>query len=206
MIRRGHFDDPLDDIDPVMEQAYSVNDNEDEELPIDTDQASDPDPIPNPDPDNLMPDITPAAPVAEEPTFVNEEPTFEERIPAAEIKKTHQEPMYEDDFSTYKEKSSMPTISDIEFPNLSESDAGKKVELDVFKNIPVNLSVELGRAKISLKEVFELTEGSIIELERLVGEPLDLVVNGQLVAQGEVVAIDNNYGLRVTNIVSKPQK
>jgi flagellar motor switch protein FliN/FliY len=66
----------------------------------------------------------------------------------------------------------------------------------------VNLSVELGRSQISLKEVFELTEGSIIELERLVGEPLDLVVNGQIVAQGEVVAIDNNYGLRVTNIVS----
>ena len=51
-------------------------------------------------------------------------------------------------------------------------------------------------------EVYELTEGSIIELDRLVGEPLDLVVNGQIIAQGEVVAIDNNYGFRITNIVS----
>ena len=67
----------------------------------------------------------------------------------------------------------------------------------------MNVSVELGRAKISLKEVFELTEGAIIELDRLVGEPLDLVVNGQVVAQGEVVAIDNSYGLRVTNIIAK---
>ena len=57
-------------------------------------------------------------------------------------------------------------------------------------------------SKISLKEIFELSEGAIIELERMVGEPLDLVVNGQVVAQGEVVAIDNNYGLRVTGIKS----
>ena len=70
-------------------------------------------------------------------------------------------------------------------------------------NIPVNLSVELGRTKISLKEVMDLNEGSIIELERLVGEPLDLVVNGQIIAQGEVVAIDNNYGLRITNVVAQ---
>ena len=63
----------------------------------------------------------------------------------------------------------------------------------------------MGRSRVSLKEVFELTEGSIIELERLVGEPLDLVVNGQIIAQGEVVAIDNNYGFRVTNIISNTQ-
>lgn len=66
--------------------------------------------------------------------------------------------------------------------------------------------MELGRSHVSLKEVFELSEGSIIELERLVGEPLDLVVNGQVVAQGEVVAIDNNYGLRVTNVISAAKK
>lgn len=96
-------------------------------------------------------------------------------------------------------------ISDIEFPNLSDEITGKKVELDVFSKIPVTVSVELGRAQISLKEVFELTEGSIIELERLVGEPLDLVVNGQTIAQGEVVAIDNNYGLRITQVIARPQ-
>ena len=58
---------------------------------------------------------------------------------------------------------------------------------------------------ISLREIFELTEGSIIELDRLVGEPLDLVVNGQIVAQGEVVAIDNNFGLRIKSILSQPK-
>lgn len=97
------------------------------------------------------------------------------------------------------------SVVDVEFPILSPETSGKKIELDVFSKIPVNVSVELGRAQVSLKEVFELTEGSIIELERLVGEPLDLVVNGQIVAQGEVVAIDNNYGLRVTHVIAQPQ-
>ena len=96
-------------------------------------------------------------------------------------------------------------VSDVQFPTLDTDISGRKFELDVFKNIPVNLSVELGRSQISLKEVYELTEGAIIELERLVGEPLDLVVNGQIIAQGEVVAIDNNYGLRVTQIISQTE-
>ncbi len=94
-------------------------------------------------------------------------------------------------------------ISEVQFPPLQKEVSGKKVDLDVFGNIPVHLSVELGRSQISLKEVFELTEGSIIELNRLAGEPLDLVVNGQVIAQGEVVAIDHNYGLRVTHITSR---
>jgi len=97
------------------------------------------------------------------------------------------------------------SVIDVEFPILTPEASGKKMELDVFSKIPVTVSVELGRAQVSLKEVFELTEGSIIELERLVGEPLDLVVNGQIVAQGEVVAIDNNYGLRVTHVIAQPQ-
>ena len=91
-------------------------------------------------------------------------------------------------------------VSPVQFPNLETEISGRKFEIDMFQNIPITVSVELGRAQISLKEVYELSEGSIIELERLVGEPLDLVVNGQVIAQGEVVAIDNNYGLRVTQI------
>jgi len=97
------------------------------------------------------------------------------------------------------------TVSTIQFPDLKEEGGGKTLEKDIFATIPVTVSVELGRSQITLKEVFELTEGAIIELDRLVGEPLDLVVNGQIVAQGEVVAIDNNYGLRVTNVLSSPQ-
>jgi flagellar motor switch protein FliN/FliY len=94
-------------------------------------------------------------------------------------------------------------VSGIQFPTLEKGLSAKKFNNEVFSNIPVEVTVELGRTKISLKDLYELSEGSIIELERLAGEPLDLVVNGQTVAQGEVVAIDENYGLRITHIVAR---
>jgi flagellar motor switch protein FliN/FliY len=94
-------------------------------------------------------------------------------------------------------------ISEVQFPEVDSAFQGKPVETGLFADLPVKVSVELGRSTISLKEIFELTEGSIIELDRLVGEPLDLVVNGQIVAKGEVVAIDNNFGLRIKSIVNK---
>jgi flagellar motor switch protein FliN/FliY len=147
MAKRKPFEDPLNDIDPVMEQAFS-------------DFAEDPQPQSNDD-DTL-----------------------------------HEEENHDG--------GDHPEIADIQFPSLVEEHHGKKVEMDVFGNIPINISVELGRSQVSLKEVFELSEGSIIELERLVGEPLDLVVNGQIIAHGEVVAIDNNYGLRITSVISTP--
>ncbi|MFC1753319.1 flagellar motor switch protein FliN, partial [Thermoproteota archaeon] len=108
--------------------------------------------------------------------------------------------------SSMEEVEETASVSEVQFPTLTQEAMGRKVEADIFSNIPVRLSVELGRTEISLKEVLELSEGSIIELERLVGEPLDLVVNGQIVAQGEVVAIDNNYGFRVTNLISTVQQ
>jgi flagellar motor switch protein FliN/FliY len=70
-------------------------------------------------------------------------------------------------------------------------------------DIPVQATVELGKTELSLKEILELSEGSIIELNRLAGEPLDLKVGGQLIAQGEVVAIDDYYGLRITTVAMK---
>lgn len=89
----------------------------------------------------------------------------------------------------------------IQFPELTELDRGGKVQDKTLGDIPIEVSVELGRTHMSLKEVLELKEGSIIELDRLAGEPLDLKVSGQLVAQGEVVAIDDYYGLRITNVL-----
>ena len=94
-------------------------------------------------------------------------------------------------------------VAEVQFPEVDSAFQGKPVETGLFADLPVKVSVELGRSTISLKEIFELTEGSIIELDRLVGEPLDLVVNGQIVAKGEVVAIDNNFGLRIKSIVNK---
>lgn len=121
------------------------------------------------------------------------------------------DPIMEDIFSIEEddpevvdnEENSAPSISRIQFPQLEAADENKKVEEDIFSNIPVTVTVELGRSELSLKEVYELRDGSIIELSRFVGEPLDLVINGQVIAHGEVVSVDNNYGLRITEIVAK---
>jgi len=70
-------------------------------------------------------------------------------------------------------------------------------------DIPLRVTVELGRTKQSIKEILELGAGSIIELDKLAGEPVDILVNEKLVAEGEVVVIDENFGVRVTDIVSQ---
>ena len=94
-------------------------------------------------------------------------------------------------------------VKKVHLPQLDKEGKGLQIGDKTLSEIPIEVSVELGRTKLTLKEVLELAEGSIIELDRLAGEPLDLKVGGQLVAQGEVVAIDDNYGLRITNVLLK---
>lgn len=85
-----------------------------------------------------------------------------------------------------------------------ESDLGSAANIDsaVLGNIPVNLSVEVGRAMLRIKDLMRLTQGSVVELDRLAGEPLDLLVNNTVVAQGEVVLVNDRYGIRLTQVVS----
>jgi flagellar motor switch protein FliN/FliY len=78
--------------------------------------------------------------------------------------------------------------------------------LDLVMDIGLNLTVELGKTEISIKEVLELTRGSVIELDRIAGEPVDLFANGKLIAKGEVVVIEDNFGLRITSIVSPAER
>ena len=89
-------------------------------------------------------------------------------------------------------------VKKVNFPELTDEGRGLQISEKTLSEIPIQVSVELGHAKLTLREIVELAEGSIIELDRLAGEPLDLKVGGQLVAQGEVVAVDDNYGLRIT--------
>jgi flagellar motor switch protein FliN/FliY len=74
--------------------------------------------------------------------------------------------------------------------------------MDLIMDIPLDVSVELGRVQMLIKDVLELATGSIVELERVAGEPIDLLVNGQLIAKGEVVVIEDNFGIRITEIIS----
>jgi flagellar motor switch protein FliN len=73
-------------------------------------------------------------------------------------------------------------------------------------DIPLQVTVELGRTKRSIKEILELGQGSIIELDKLAGEPVDILVNRKLIAKGEVVVIEENFGVRVTDIVSQEDR
>ncbi len=76
--------------------------------------------------------------------------------------------------------------------------------LDVLLHVPLSITAELGTCKMSVEEVLKLGAGSIIELDRLAGGPVDLMVNNKLIARGEVVAVDENFGVRVTELISKP--
>ena len=76
-----------------------------------------------------------------------------------------------------------------------------KINSDVLQNIPVTISVEVGRTKLKIRDLMRLTQGSVVELDRLAGEPLDLLVNNTLVAQGEVVLVNERYGVRLTSVV-----
>jgi len=72
--------------------------------------------------------------------------------------------------------------------------------MNLVKDIPVTLSIELGRASMSIKRLLELDQGAVIELDRMVDEPMDVLVNGTLVARGEVVVIDDTFGVRLTEV------
>jgi flagellar motor switch protein FliN/FliY len=73
--------------------------------------------------------------------------------------------------------------------------------MELVKDIPVVLTVELGRTDMVIQDILELTPGKVIELDRLAGEPLDILVNGTLLARGEVVVVDENFGVRLTSII-----
>lgn len=79
-----------------------------------------------------------------------------------------------------------------------------RANLDVLMHVPLSVTAELGTCKMSVSEVLKLGTGSIVELDRLAGGPVDLLVNNKLVARGEVVAVDENFGVRVTELISKP--
>lgn len=93
------------------------------------------------------------------------------------------------------------------FDELTDSSThGSDVNLDVVLDIPVNLSMEIGRTKISIRNLLQLNQGSVVELERLAGEPMDVLVNGTLIARGEVVVVNEKFGIRLTDIISPAER
>ena len=80
--------------------------------------------------------------------------------------------------------------------------ASEDVNLDVILDVPVTIALEIGRTKISIRNLLQLNQGSVVELDRLAGEPLDVMVNGTLIAHGEVVVVNEKYGIRLTDVIS----
>lgn len=87
-----------------------------------------------------------------------------------------------------------------------ESTDKGQIHSDVLQNIPVTLSIEVGRAVIKIRDLMRLTQGSVVELDRIAGEPLNLLVNNTVVAQGEVVLVNDRYGIRLTRVVPASER
>ena len=79
-------------------------------------------------------------------------------------------------------------------------------DIDFILDIPVQLTVELGRTKIAIKNLLQLAQGSVVELDGLAGEPMDVLVNGCLIAQGEVVVVNDKFGIRLTDIITPSER
>lgn len=94
------------------------------------------------------------------------------------------------------------------FKELSGTDqrANTQNDFDFIRDIPVQLTVELGRTKIAIKNLLQLAQGSVVELDGMAGEPIDVLVNGCLIAQGEVVVVNDKFGIRLTDIITPAER
>jgi flagellar motor switch protein FliN/FliY len=84
--------------------------------------------------------------------------------------------------------------------------AGAVNDIEIILDIPVKLTVELGRTRIPIKNLLQLAQGSVVELDALAGEPMDVLVNGCLIAQGEVVVVNDKFGIRLTDIITPSER
>ena len=104
-----------------------------------------------------------------------------------------------------EEPGAAETAASAEFQELQEErvdGAGGNLNLDVILDVPVTISMEIGRTKINIRNLLQLNQGSVLELDRLAGEPMDVLVNGTLIAQGEVVVVNEKFGIRLTDVIS----
>lgn len=154
------------------------------------------------------------APVQSTPAPVTQEPTYHQEAPAAYQQPQFAEPQYAQ--PQYAQPQAMPqrppqapvNVQQAQFASFESNQLtqSESRNLNMLLDIPLQVTVELGRTKRSVKEILELTSGSVIELDKLAGEPVDILVNARLVAKGEVVVIDENFGVRITDIVSQADR
>lgn len=88
----------------------------------------------------------------------------------------------------------------------TERETTDEVNLDVILDVPVTISMEIGRTQINIRNLLQLNQGSVVELDRLAGEPMDVLVNGTLIAHGEVVVVNDKFGIRLTDVISPAER
>jgi flagellar motor switch protein FliN/FliY len=102
-----------------------------------------------------------------------------------------------------------PEAQTAEFGTLqaeSTPDPKSDINMDVILDVPVTLSMEVGRTRVPIRNLLQLNQGSVVELERVAGEPLDVFVNGTLIAHGEVVVVNEKFGIRLTDVISPAER
>lgn len=102
----------------------------------------------------------------------------------------------------------LDAISPVNLESLKDTGGvgGEEVNLDVILDVPVSVSMEIGSTNMNIRNLLQLNQGSVIELDRLAGEPLDVLVNGTLIAHGEVVVVNEKFGIRLTDIISPTER
>ena len=110
----------------------------------------------------------------------------------------------EEDWSASADDKGGEDFQQVDPRHLEESASAEagEVKLDVILDIPVTVAMEIGRTRLSIRNLLQLNQGSIVELDRLAGEPMDVLVNGTLVAHGEVVVVNDKFGIRLTDVIS----
>lgn len=120
-----------------------------------------------------------------------------------------QEAMVDDWAAAMAEQAEIDAAAPVSFEQLQsevlKSNSGSP-DLDVILDIPVSISMEVGRTSITIRNLLQLNQGSVIELDRLAGEPLDVLVNGTLIAHGEVVVVNEKFGIRMTDVISPAER
>ena len=112
-----------------------------------------------------------------------------------------------DDPFTSALQNTVDSVAPAKFTNFaSDSGAVAGNDINMILDIPVQLTVELGRTRIPIKHILQLAQGSVVELEAMAGEPMDVLVNGYLIAQGEVVVVNDKFGIRLTDIVTPSER
>lgn len=101
-------------------------------------------------------------------------------------------------------------INNVEFSEFQDTSSPlteeERSRLDSILDIPVTISMEVGRSKINIRNLLQLNQGSVVELDRVAGEPLDVLVNGTLIAHGEVVVVNDKFGIRLTDVISQTER